>query len=274
MRSKATQEDSRLSMMRECFMTTIALTGKGGTGKTTISALIVRWLVEKGRAPVLAVDADSNSNLNEVLGVSFSATVGGVREETRAQAGSLAGGLSKQQFLETQINQALVESKGFDLIVMGRPEGPGCYCFANNVLRDVLARISRNYPSIVVDCEAGLEHLSRRTLLDVDWLVTVSDPSVRGLHTARRVGDVVDEMKTRVRHRALIVNRRTDASAALTDTQSEAVRQSGFERVFMLPYDDTVARMDENAGSMKDISETSGIYMGVSEIMNSIFVSS
>jgi CO dehydrogenase maturation factor len=256
-------------------MATIALTGKGGTGKTTIGALAVRWLVTCKKTPVLAVDADSNSNFNEVLGVSYSATVGGIREETRArtQAGSMATGLSKQEFLETQINQALVESQGFDLVVMGRPEGPGCYCFANNVLRDVLSKISRNYASIVVDCEAGLEHLSRRTLLDVDWLLTVSDPSVRGLHTARRVGEVVEEMKTRVRHRALIVNRRTDAAAKLTDAQSAAIAESGFERVFYLPYDDAVAAMDENGGSMKDINETSGIYKGVSEIMNSIFIS-
>ena len=253
-------------------MTTIALTGKGGTGKTTISALIVRWLVADGKTPVLAVDADSNSNLNDVLGVSFSATVGGIREETRTrtQAGTMAAGLSKQQFLETQINQALVECQGFDLIVMGRPEGPGCYCFANNVLRDVLAKISRNYPWIVVDCEAGLEHLSRRTLLEVDWLLTVSDPSIRGLHTARRVADVVEEMKTRVRRKALIVNRLVTTASELTDAQKAAVEESGFEKVFKLPYDDDVGRMDENGGTMKDISETSEIYKGISEIMRNL----
>jgi len=253
-------------------MTTIALTGKGGTGKTTIASLMLRWLVAAQKTPVLAVDADSNSNFNEVLGVSYSATVGGIREETRArtQAGSMDAGMSKSQFLETQINQALVESQGFDLIVMGRPEGPGCYCFANNVLRDVLSRLSRSYTSIVVDCEAGLEHLSRRTLLEIDWLFTVSDPSVRGLHTARRVSDVVEEMKTRVRHKALIVNRRTDAGAKLTNVQDAAVRESGFERVFCLPFDNAVAVMDENGGSMKDIELTSGISKGVSEIMKNL----
>jgi CO dehydrogenase maturation factor len=253
-------------------MTTIALTGKGGTGKTTISALIVRWLVANGKTPVLAVDADSNSNLNDVLGVSYTATVGGIREETRArtQAGSMAAGVSKQQFLETQINQALVESQGFDLIVMGRPEGPGCYCFANNVLRDVLSRISRNYPWIVVDCEAGLEHLSRRTLLEVDWLLTVSDPSVRGLHTAQRVAEVVEEMKTRVRRRALVVNRMAGASYALTDAQKAAVNDSGFEKIFMLPHDNEVGHMDENGGTMGDISEGSGILKGISGIMENL----
>ncbi len=260
------------SQLINFIMTTIALTGKGGTGKTTVSALIVRWLVENGPSPVLAVDADSNANLNEVLGVSCSATVGGIREETRVrtQSGTMAAGLSKQQFLETRINQALVESQGFDLIVMGRPEGPGCYCFANNVLRDVLAKISRNYPSIVVDCEAGLEHLSRRTLLEVDWLLTVSDPSVRGLRTARRVSEVAEEMKTRVRRKALIVNRLAGGPPEMTEAQNAAIGESGFERVFMLPSDDDVLRMDENGGTMKEISQTSGIYKGVSKMMEQL----
>ena len=252
-------------------MPTIAVTGKGGTGKTTVAALMLRWLVAHGRTPVLAVDADSNANLNEMLGVSYSATVGGVREDTRKRAGSLAGGLSKQQFLEAQINQALVESKGFDLIVMGRPEGPGCYCFANNVLRDVLARIARNYPWILVDCEAGLEHLSRRTLLDVDWLITVSDPSIRGLRTARRVGEVVEELKTRVRRKALVVNRLSDVTAGLTGAQKLAIDESGFDRVFMLPYDEAVKQMDETGGTAQDIGEESGIYRGVAEMLEKLF---
>ncbi len=252
-------------------MTTIAVTGKGGTGKTTIAALMLRWLVANGKTPVLAVDADSNANLNEMLGVSYSATVGGVREDTRKKAGTLSGGLSKQQFLEAQINQALVESKGFDLIVMGRPEGPGCYCFANNVLRDVLARIARNYPWILVDCEAGLEHLSRRTLLDVDWLITVSDPSIRGLRTARRVGEVVEELKTRVRRKALVVNRLSHATAGLTGAQKQAIDESGFDRVFMLPYDEAVKRMDETGGTAQDIGEESGIYCGVAELLGELF---
>jgi CO dehydrogenase maturation factor len=252
-------------------MTTIAVAGKGGTGKTTIAALMLRWLVANGRTPVLAVDADSNANLNEMLGVSYSATVGGVREEARGKAGTLGGGLSKQQFLEAQINQALVESKGFDLIVMGRPEGPGCYCFANNVLRDVLARIARNYPWILVDCEAGLEHLSRRTLLEVDRLITVSDPSLRGLRTARRVGEVLDELKTRVRQKALIVNMLSNIEAGPTDAQKQAIDESGFDSVFMLPYDEAVKQMDETGGTAQDIGEESGIYRGVAEIMGKLF---
>jgi CO dehydrogenase maturation factor len=249
-------------------MTTIALTGKGGTGKTTIAALMVRWLVTNKKTPVLAVDADANANFNEVLGVSYTATVGGIREDARAKAGAL-GGMAKQQFLEAQINQALVESEGFDLVVMGRPEGPGCYCFANNVLRDVLSRISKSYPFVVVDCEAGLEHLSRRTLLEVDWLVVVSDPSIRGLKTARRVGEVVEELKTRVKHRALIINQ-MDKGSTLNETQKQAVKECGMEKVFQLPYDEAVKDMDEKGGTVGDIGIESGIYNGVDEIMRQI----
>ena len=250
-------------------MTTIALTGKGGTGKTTIAAFMLSWLVTKGKTPVLAVDADSNANFNELLGVSYSATVGGIREDARKQASG--SGTSKQRFLEMRVNEALVESKGFDLIVMGRPEGPGCYCFANNVLRDVIARLSGGYPHVIVDCEAGLEHLSRRTLLEVDWLFTVSDPSIRGLRTARRVAELLEEMKTRVRNRALIINRLEGVSSDFTKTQTLAVRESGFDKVYFLPSDETVKRMDETGGTILDVPETSGMVQGVSAIMNSLF---
>ena len=169
---------------------TIAVTGKGGVGKTTISSLIIQWLVAAGETPVLAVDADSNANLHEALGIAYEATVGGIREDARKIARELAG-IAKQEFLDLRVQEALVEQTGYDLIVMGRPEGPGCYCFANNVLRDVIQRLAGNYAHIVIDNEAGLEHLSRRTVLSVDFLFIVSDCSVRGVRTAgahRRVG--------------------------------------------------------------------------------------
>ena len=143
----------------------LAMTGKGGVGKTTLSALIINWLVAQGETPVLAVDADSNANLHEALGISLGATVGGIREDAREQAQNSMKGVSKQEFLELRVQESLIERDGYDLIVMGRPEGRGCYCFANNVLRDVLDRLTKNYRHIVIDSEAGLEHISRRTLL-------------------------------------------------------------------------------------------------------------
>ena len=167
-------------------MAVIAITGKGGVGKTTISSLMIQWLVARGEGPVLAVDADSNANLCEALGVEYDATVGGIREDARKEANALTG-IAKQQFLDLRVQEALVEQHGYDLIVMGRPEGPGCYCFANNVLRDIIQRLAGNYRHIVVDSEAGLEHISRRTLLAIDFLCIVSDCTVRGVRTAGRI---------------------------------------------------------------------------------------
>jgi CO dehydrogenase maturation factor len=187
---------------------TLAFTGKGGVGKTTLAALAVRWLGEKGRGPVLAVDADPNTCLDALLGVDAVCTVGGVREEARAivQAG-MSGGISKQELLDMKIAEALVEAETFDLIAMGRSEGPGCYCYANNVLRGVLSRIAEQYPAVVVDNEAGLENLSRRTVQQVDQLVFVTDPSSRGLKTARRLYDLALEMEVKAGAMGVILNR-------------------------------------------------------------------
>ncbi len=192
---------------------TIAITGKGGTGKTTIAGLIVTGLVAAGRTPVLAVDADPNSCLDEVLGVSARATVGSVREEARERSSSGAlSGMARTEWLGLRIAESLVEAEGFDLIAMGRPEGPGCYCYANNVLRDVLARLAVNYPFTVIDNEAGLENLSRRIVRSVDLLVLTGDPSRRGLETVRRLYDLAVEMKISYKKLAIIINRlRNDA---------------------------------------------------------------
>lgn len=224
-------------------MTTIAFTGKGGVGKTTIAALALRWFVEHERTPVLAIDADCNANLHELLGISYTATVGGIREEARSAVKGDPS-LSKQEHLSIQIQKALVEQKGFDFLAMGRPEGPGCYCFANNALRDSIAKLSSSYPYLVVDCEAGLEHVSRRTLLSIDWLITVSDQSLRGLRTAIRIDALVEEMKTRVAHRVLLINRASRNSALVTPEQAAVLGQSDFEWIMALPEDPAIAAMD------------------------------
>jgi len=195
---------------------TLAVTGKGGVGKTTLAAMAVRWLVARGRGPVLAVDADPNTSLDALLGVRAARSVGGVREEARriAQAESV-GGMGKAELLDLKIQEALVESDSFDLIAMGRPEGPGCYCYANNVLRQVLARLSGRYPSVVVDNEAGLESLSRRTAQAVDWLLFVAEPSARGLATARRLHDLAVEMRVDAGAMGAVVNRTRDGDGSL-----------------------------------------------------------
>ena len=195
---------------------TIALAGKGGTGKTSLCGLTIRYLTEKKRGAVLAVDADANSNLNEVLGVSVHATVGRLRETSLEAVKSTAprpGGMSMEQLFDYQIQQAIIESKGFDLLVMGRPEGSGCYCAANNIIRKYMDNLADKYTYTVMDNEAGLEHLSRRTTQDTDLLLIISDSSVRGIMTAGRIGELVKELKLNVKRSVLIVNRVQDGTS-------------------------------------------------------------
>jgi len=186
----------------------IAITGKGGTGKTTIAGLIVLRLIARGCRPVLAVDADPNTCLDVALGVQVKKTIGSAREEAREAAGQgMASGISKQQLLELKIAESLVEANDFDLVAMGRPEGPGCYCYANNVLKSILSEISSNYPYIVLDNEAGLENLSRRIVQKVDLMIMVADPSRNGLETVNRLYSLAKEMDIKYDKLAIIINR-------------------------------------------------------------------
>jgi len=246
---------------------TLAVTGKGGTGKTILSALMIQHLVASGRTPVLAVDADANANLHEVLGLQVEHTVGGIREAALSQARELAG-ISKQELLDLRVQQALVERSGFDLLVMGRPEGRGCYCFANNVLREVIGRVAAGYRQLVVDSEAGLEHLSRRTLLAVDLLCIVSDATVRGVRTARRVAALVDELETPVSRRGLIINRVTagDAPAAVTAEAAAA----GLEIWATIPADPAVEAMDGGGRTVDDIPDDAPVRVAVRKLLQGV----
>ncbi len=189
---------------------TIALAGKGGTGKTTLAGITIRYLIEKRKQPVLAVDADSNNCLNEALGVNVHATVGKLREDSLQiirNGAERPGGMSMEQLFDYQVQQSLIESKGFDLLVMGRPEGPGCYCAANNIIRKYTDKLSETYSYVVIDNEAGMEHLSRRTTHRVNLLMIASDPSVRGLQTAKRIDTLVSELDLDIASRVLLINR-------------------------------------------------------------------
>jgi CO dehydrogenase maturation factor len=223
---------------------TIAVAGKGGTGKTTISALIIDHLTKNGKGSVLAIDADPSTNLNLALGVPLEDTVGDVREETATAVGGSGalGGLSKWDYLDFRINEALVEELGFDLLAMGRPEGPGCYCAANNILRTSVDRLSDAYDYVVIDNEAGLEHLSRRTTRDVDLLLIVSDPTIRGIVAAGRVAEVVDELKTAVGAVHLIVNRVN--GDALPAPLLEAIADRNLKLAGLIPADPAVNELD------------------------------
>jgi CO dehydrogenase maturation factor len=246
----------------------LAMTGKGGVGKTTLSALTLGWLATHGESPTLAVDADSNANLNEAMGIPYRATVGGIRESARKEATQLKG-ISKQEFLDLRVQEALVEQKGYDLIVMGRPEGQGCYCFANNVLREVLDKLARNYRNIVIDSEAGLEHISRRTLLSVDYLIIVSDCTVRGVRTAGRISALADEVALPTKQRGLIVNR--VPGGCLPEAIAEAVKATGLPLLASIPLDQDVAALDADGVPVSSIPSDSLARIAMNELLAKLF---
>jgi CO dehydrogenase maturation factor len=227
---------------------TIAVAGKGGTGKTSLCGLTIRYLTEKRKGAVLAVDADANANLHDVLGIAVHATVGKLRETSLEAIKSTAprpGGMSMEQLFDYQIQQALAEAKGFDLLTMGRPEGAGCYCAANNIIRKYMDKLADTYPFTVMDNEAGLEHLSRRTTQDTDLLMIISDSSVRGVMTAGRIGELVKELKLNVKRVVLIVNRVQDGTR---EDQSllNAIKQQNVEFAGFVPADELIFEYDLN----------------------------
>lgn len=245
---------------------TIAITGKGGVGKTTVAALVVRRLIAAGRRPVLAVDADPNTCLDIALGVRAEHTVGGVREEAKVLAGEgNTTGMAKQELLRVKIAQSLVECAEFDLIAMGRPEGPGCYCFANNALRAALKEIADDYPFVVLDNEAGLENLSRRIVRDLDLMIMVADPSRQGLETTKRLSALAREMKIKVRQRVLVVNR--SRSEALSPWVGQLQSEVGAALAFCLPDDEELRRLSEDGGNLQALASANPVVAGIDRLL-------
>jgi CO dehydrogenase maturation factor len=247
----------------------IALAGKGGTGKTTVAGLTVRYLVEKRRMPVLAVDADSNSCLHEALGVDVHATIGDLREESLELIRSGAerpGGMSMEQMFDYQVQQSLVESKGFDLMVMGRPEGPGCYCAANNIIRKYTDNLSAAYRYVVIDNEAGMEHLSRRTTHSVNLLLIISDPTVKGIQTAKRIDVLVDELQLEIEKRVVIINRITEGAQELEALAKDA----GLSVAGIIPQDDAIAQTDLQGKPVCGLPDVSSAVTALFSILDAL----
>lgn len=248
----------------------IAFAGKGGTGKTSTAALTIRYLLKRRRGPVLAVDADSNVCLNEALGVKVHATVGHLREEALAAirgGGERPGGMSMEQLFDYQVQQSVVEATGFDLLVMGRPEGPGCYCAANNIIRKYTDKLSDMYPYIVIDNEAGMEHLSRRTTHAVDLLIIVSDPTVKGVQTAKRIADLVEELRLDVGRVVLIINR-------VVGDEGESLRSMagafGITVAGLVPQDDLVFSYDLEGRPVYALPDDAKSVTAVESILDSL----
>ncbi len=214
----------------------LAVAGKGGTGKTTVAGIIVRHLAARGR--VLAVDADANMNLNDVLGLAVEQTIGQIREGL----GTVPQGMTKDAFINYKTQECLIEADGYDLIVMGRPEGPGCYCYANTLCKKYVDEIADSYDYVILDNEAGMEHLSRRTTHDMDVMFTVTDSSVRGIRAAKRIEDLVAELKLSVGRIAVIVNRVPDG--VLPEETRGELERLGLTLAGVIPADPLVTAFD------------------------------
>jgi len=247
--------------------TTIVIAGKGGTGKTTISALLIQLLSSKG--VVLAIDADPATNLNQALGVTLGETVGRIREEMSeaVKMGSISPSVSKQEYLDGKIMAALEESKGFDLLAMGRPEGPGCYCAANNMLRVSIDRLGHRYDYVVIDSEAGMEHISRQTTRDIDILFIVSDLTQRGINTAASMKGLIGEMRTTVGKICLVVNR---VPNELPSEIQKTINNHGFNLVATIPQDAGLADLEIKGLPTTELPSDSPLRIGVTELANKV----
>ena len=256
--------------------TTIALAGKGGVGKTTVSAMIIKYLLKKQDSPILAIDADPSANLNMVLGVDLDSTVGEIREGmlkqvqssqnvTGAARGSVGGGMSKHDYLDYEIHSSLIESDRFDLIAMGRSEGPGCYCAVNHNLRDILDTLSHNYPYVVMDNEAGMEHLSRRTTNDVQHLFVVSDPTQRGIVAAGRIVDLKDELEVKIENAYLILNR---VPGEIPPPLKEKINSIKVPFLGSIPADDDVMTYDISGKPLIELPDDSPVYQAVEKMLD------
>lgn len=240
----------------------IALAGKGGTGKTTLAGLLVRALVRSGRGPVLAVDADPNTNLDVTIGLHPSRSVSDVLDESHGLR-DVPGAMPKPIYLEFQLEDCLTEGSGVDLIVMGRPEGASCYCAANQMLRTYIDKMIGSYPAVIVDNEAGMEHLSRRTTRDVDLLLVVSDPTLTGLRAARRIAALVTELALPVRQLALVVNR-TDA---LPEPLDQAIAADGLRLAGLVPSDPAIGLLELEGRPVLELADDSPAVRAVEAIL-------
>ncbi|MEW5829704.1 MAG: AAA family ATPase [Chloroflexota bacterium] len=259
--------------------TTIALAGKGGVGKTTVAGMVIKWLAQNQPGSILAIDADPAANLNMVLGLEIDWTVGDIREDMLQQVkasltqsgaamGVMPGGASKRDYLDYHIRTSLAEGSRFDLIAMGRGEGPGCYCAVNHNLREVIDDMSKHYAYVVIDNEAGMEHLSRRTTRDVQHLLVVSDPTQRGLVTAANIAQMRRDLDIAVENAYLIVNR-------LPGGQIPAPLQAEIEKLDLpllgvIPADDDLTTFEYSGKPLIDLGDESPVYQAVAGMMESI----
>ena len=258
--------------------TTIALAGKGGVGKTTISGMIIKYLAQHQTGSILAIDADPSSNLNMVLGLDLEWTVGDIREDMLEQVksslaqggaamGTMPGGVNKRDYLDYQVRSSLAEGSRFDLIAMGRGEGQGCYCAVNHNLREVIDGMSKHYAYVVIDNEAGMEHLSRRTTRDVQHLFIVSDPTQRGLVAAQRIADMRKELDINIENAYLIVNR---LRGVMPPELKSFTDQLNVPLLGTVPTNEDLAEFEFSGKPLVELGDESPVYQAVAEMMQKI----
>lgn len=250
----------------------IAVAGKGGVGKTTLTGLLIQYLCETGRKPVLAVDADANSNLNEVLGVETGPTLGELREVIE-RAGvdpkyEIPAGLTKAAYLEMRMHDALTEEDDYDLMVMGRSQGQGCYCFVNGIVQTQIQKLQNSYPYIVVDNEAGMEHISRGILPAMDTAILVSDCSRRGVQAAGRIAKLMKELNLQPKQVGLIVNRAPEGR--LDAGTLEEIKNQELNLLGVVPHDDSVYRFDCDGKPIVQLPEDSPVKEALREIVQKL----
>ena len=250
---------------------TIAVAGKGGTGKTSLTGLLINYLANEKKGKVIAVDADANANLNEVLGEGIDITLGAIKEDVNRRerdGNSFPGGMTKAQYMKYRLSTAISEGDGYDLLVMGRSEGTGCYCYVNGILREQLDTISNSYDYLVIDNEAGMEHLSRGTSKSVDVLLLVSDCSRRSIQAVARIRDLALELKLKIGDLYLIVNKAPNGQ--LNDGIMEEINKYNLNLLGVVPMDDNIYEYDSNGKPLVDLPIDSPSKKAFHEILSNL----
>lgn len=246
----------------------IAVAGKGGSGKTSVASLVIRYILKNRLGTVLAVDADPNANLAESLGLEVRQTVGRILHDFQGDKLKIPAGMTKEAYLEYQLNGAITEGENIDLITMGRGEGPECYCYPNTVIRKLIDEWARNYAFVVMDNEAGMEHLSRRTTQNIDEMLLVSDHSIKGLRAIARIAELIKELKLVIKRQSIIIN--MVAGDQLSPKIEEEMVRLGLEFTALIPMDEAIGQYDLEQKPLLELPDSSKAVVAIDKLMDKL----